>query len=260
MGSSKYGITSAISDVVGGYEREEERQAQKAAGAQKSEMGQMKLDKMRGDLEKEGSRDALMMLLRGDPEGAMAKYNEQGEDRMSELSLDTNEGVVSWIDAKGEDQVIMLPHLMAMTGLDPKMLETPAKKFGREKELIEHKAKMAKQYGIGRAGKQTAYIQNLEYTMKKLTGGDARRAVKLMQLSKSDPQAAYARILLGLQKQNQEAFGEEKMTDQEMQAAAKDSVTSFRDDLFNELIPQGGGQPGVAQPDVARENDPMGLL
>ena len=117
---------------------------------------------------------------------------------------------------------------------------------------------MAKKYGIGRAGgKPTAYIQNLEYTMKTLTGGDPKSAFKLMQLSKSDPQAAYARILLGLQKQNQEAFGDERQTEEEMRKAAKDSVTSFRDDMFNELIQPGGGQQEAPPPS---QNDPLGLL
>ena len=94
-----------------------------------------------------------------------------------------------------------------------------------------------------------------EYTMSKLTGGDARKAFELMQISKSDPQAAYSRILLGLQKQNKEAFDEEKMTDEEMRQAAKDSVTSFREEMFDKLL---GKQESPAP--AQNNNDPMGLL
>ena len=245
---SRYGIASALSDIDRGYEQEEDRQAKKAAGAQSSEMNRMKLEEMRGSLKKENSADALRLMIGGDIEGSMAKYNEAGEDKMTELEFDQQSGLVSWIDGKGEEQAAMLPHLMAMVGLNPKDLDTPEAKMGRDKELIEHKAKMAKQYGIGRGGKdkRTAYIQNLEYTMKKLTGGDARKAFQLMQLSKSDPQTAYSRILIGLQKQNQEAFGEDKMTDDEMRRAAKDSVTSFREEMFNELLGEESQTPAPA--------------
>ena len=247
---SRYGLASALSDIDRGYEQEEDRQAKKASGAQSSEMNLMKLEEMRGRLKKENSADALRLMIGGDIEGSMAKYNEAGEDKMTDLEFEQESGLVSWVDGKGQEQAAMLPHLMAMVGLNPKDLDTPEAEMGRKKELITHKAQEAKKYGIGRgAGRPTAYIQNLEYTMKKLTGGDARKAFQLMQLSKSDPQTAYSRILIGLQKQNAEAFGEDKMTDDEMRQAAKDSVTSFREDMFKELLgPQEGGGQAPTQP------------
>ncbi len=260
MAGSQYGITSALSDVVSGFEEEEVARGKRAESAQRSEVSQLKLEEMRGNLEKEQSAAALRLMIGGDIEGAMAKYNKAGEDRMEGLEFDSESGLVSWTDGKGEEQAAMLPHLMAMVGLDPKDLETPEAKFGREKELVEHKAKIAKKYGIGKgaASRPTAYIQNLEYTMKKLTGGDARKAFQLMQLSKSDPQTAYSRILIGLQKQNQEAFGDEKMTDDEMRKAAKDSVTSFREDMFEELLgPQKGGAPVPAAAVAPAAEEPV---
>jgi len=267
---SRYGLASALSDIDRGYEKEEAAKAGRAEGAQRSEMSSMKLKQMRGDLEKENSAAALRLMIGGDIEGSMAKYNEAGEDKMTDLEFDQGSGLVSWVDGKGEEQAAMLPHLMAMVGLNPKDLDTPEAEMGRKKELITHKAQEAKKYGIGRgAGRPTAYIQNLEYTMKKLTGGDARKAFQLMQLSKSDPQAAYSRILIGLQKQNQEAFGEDKMTDDQMRKAAKDSVTGFREEMFDELLGEESKTPASIQQDGQVESvfnqggdnkDPFGLL
>ena len=251
MGSAKYGLATAMQDVVGGYEKEQQRQAAGEQAGQKSQMDEMKIQEQRGKLQKEGFADSVRLILAGDMSGAMEKYNAMGDDRMSELEYDPDDGMVSFLDNEGTQRDMMIGQLMLSAGMNPKDLDTPEAELGREKELVTHKAQEAKKYGIGKSGsKPTAYIQNLEYTMKTLTGGDPDKAFKLMQLSKSDPQTAYSRILVGLQKQNQEAFGEEKMTDEEMRKKAKDSVTSFRDDMFKGLLGE--------QAPAADNKDPLG--
>lgn len=257
MASSYYGLASGLSDMQKGYDVEEERQAKKAAGAQQAEMGGLKIEQIRSEMEKEGTKVALSKALRGDVEGAMAEYNKQGEDQMSDLKVDLDTNSMAWTDGQGEQRVALIPHLMAMSGLNPKDLDTPEAGQKRDLEKIEFKAKMAKKYGIGTGGKdkRTAYIQNLEYTMKNLTNNDPRKAFELMQISKSDPQAAYAKILLDLQKQNKDKF-EDAMTQEEMRKAAKDAVTSFRKDMFDDLMnPVEGGQPA---PDPAAQPEQQG--
>lgn len=237
---AKYGLASATADIMGGIDSENKRVATEKKAAVQGEADQLKLKSMRSKLQQEGTADALKLMLSGDIEGAMTKYNETGEDRMSNLEFNPDDGLVSWTDAKGNQRDSMVGQLMVAAGLNPKDLDTPDKKLGRDKELVQYKAQMDKKYGLGRAGKdnRTAYIQNLEYTMKTLTGGDPQKAFKLMQLSKSDPQTAYARVLISLQKQNEEKFDDEKMTEEEMRKAAKDSVSSFRKDMFNGLFKQ----------------------
>jgi len=258
---SQYGIASAMQDVVSGYEKEESRIAASDQAAKESELGDLKLEEMRGIMKREGTADAIRMMLSGDTEGAMAKYNETGEDRMSNLEFDPESGVAFWDDAEGNQQQATISHLMVSAGMDPKKLDTPEAEMGREKELIEHKAKTAKKYGIGAgASKVPADIQRHKYWMKTLTGGDPQKAFKLMQLSKSDPQAAYARILLGLQKQNQEAFGKDKMTEVQLRKAAKDSVVNFREGMFNDLFskqkPTSPSQPAPVEGEAEAGFDP----
>lgn len=246
-----YGIPSAMTDIYAGYEKETGRQAEAAKGAQDTEKRKLELDKMRSQASTEQSKTAISKMLRGDMEGAQEALGDFG---MENLEFDPESKMVSW-QKDGEDHAVLLPHLMASVGMNPKDLDTPEAKLGRDKELITHKAQEAQKYGIGtKSGKPSAYIQNLEYTMKKLTGGNAQAAFKLMQLSKSDPQAAYSRIYLGLQKQNAEAFGEDKMTDDEMKKKAKDAVTSFRDDMFEGLLnPEAPAATGGGK-------DPLGLF
>jgi hypothetical protein len=84
-----------------------------------------------------------------------------------------------------------------------------------------------------------------------------------MQLSKSDPQTAYAKILLDMQKANRDLFDDEKMTDKEMRAAAKDAVTSFRNDLLDSLMKPapGNGQQGMPPPEQESPNaSPTGTI
>jgi len=250
MGNPYYGLASAASDVYKGYEQEEGRVAEQAKGTQDTEKRKLELDKMRSQANTEQSKEAISKILQGDMEGATELLGQFG---MEDLEFDSETKLVSWTK-DGEDHAVLLPHLMTSVGMKPQDLDTSEEKHGRAKELITHKAQEAKKYGISKGGsKPTAYIQNLEYTMKKLTGGDPNKAFKLMQLSKSDPQAAYSRILVGLQKQNAEAFTDEKMTDEEMRKKAKDSVTSFRDDMFEGLL-------GGDKQDAAGNKDPLGLL
>ena len=235
--SAKYGITSAMADVVGGYEQEQERQMGLQKAERGAQMDEMKLQQMRGQLEKEGVADSVRLMLAGDMEGAMEKYNAMGEDRMSDLEFDQESGLVSFTDSEGNERGIMIGQLMASAGIDPRTLDTPEKKHGRDKELIEHRAKMAKKYGIGKGGaKPTAYIQNLEYLMKSFTGGDPRKAMELYTLSNEKPLLAKTRILDGLRRANESRRRSEKWSEGEMDQMARDSVSSFRNEMFDRLM------------------------
>jgi len=253
MGNPQYGMASALSDVYKGYEAEEGRVAAQAKGDQDTEKRGLELNKMRAEAGTEKSKAAIGKVLQGDMEGAMELL---GVDGMEDLTLNRETNLLSWT-VNGEEHSKLLPHLMVAAGMNPKDLDTPEAKLGRDKELVTHKAQEAKKYGIGTgAAKVPADIQRHKYWMKTLTGGDPQKAFKLMQLSKSDPQAAYARILLGLQKQNAEKFGDEKMSDADLQKAAKSSVTSFREGMFDELFSKGTGAGGGQN----NQSDPLGLL
>ena len=123
-----YGIASGVSDFVGGMDAESDRQAKKSQQKQAGQFSDLKMDKIRGEMEKENSKAALQSLIMGDTEGAMEKYNSKGDDKMTELQLNPDTGMVTWTDGKGSEQVAMLPQLMAMSGLDPRQLDTPDKK------------------------------------------------------------------------------------------------------------------------------------
>lgn len=249
-----YGLAQGFAEASRGYREAEKEEAAAAegtrvAGLEERKMGmleeqtagageerQAKLQQMRSGLAKEGFAESVKRALAGDLRGAETEYNRAGEDRMEVGSLkkhtDKESGMkyYTFKDGKtGEQHTMLEKQLLVLAGIKPGSISGKSKK--------------------------TAYIQNLEYTMKKLTGGDARKAFELMQISKSDPQAAYSRILIGLQKQNKDAFDEEKMTDDEMRQAAKDSVTGFRKEMFDELLGE-QESPAPAQGD----NDPMRLF
>jgi hypothetical protein len=121
---------------------------------------------------------------------------------------------------------------------------------GMKKEQMDFLVGISKEKGT--AGRVPAEIQTIEYYAKNLTGGDRQRAFQLKQLSKADPQAAFARIYAKMQDDNAEKLPEEQMTNEEMRETAWGTVEFFQQKQLDKLF----GQKEKGMPDDSVEGAP----
>jgi len=269
-----YGLGSMAGDLTSGFResqkenREEERyqtekgfktgqadRAERTLGMAETsqdlslEERRAQLERVRGQARGEGMIEATKLLLAGRLKDAETAWNAKGNQRIKPGSLqyDQKSGTVKWTEADGTQGEAKDRMLAAIAGV--KWSEA-----------------------TGSSGKTPAAIQEIEFYAKKITGGDYKKAILLKRMATENPGVAYSKALSDLRSANEEAFSDEKKTEEELKKLAKESVDYFRDARLEELFGKDKNAPTQQQRGLPEDmskgtinrtpqgKDPLGIL
>jgi len=262
---AQYGLGQAAADVTAGIrgaEKEAEGQRRYDAQEQRAqaqeqrttdlhgvtmEARKQQLDAMRRKAAAEGMTEATKLLLSGRLSDAEAAWNSRGSQKIKPGSLNYNQktGIVRW------------------TEVGPNGEEIPGE---AKDKMLAAIAGVRWTDATGKSGQAPASIQLLDrYTE---IFGDRKKAAYILNMSKTNPAAATARVYATLAKANEAKMFDapDKMTEDQLWAKAKEMVIDAQkavgksmygiDDGTPAPVPAPGADAGGAG-GVAQESKPI---